>query len=102
MSGVSDFDAVIFAPFLHNLNEIFNLGVVCALEHLNNFDKFLFAFCSCDHHLEDSDGCSALALPKLWVGIKSFKYIKCFNRVIELAHFVGVVGDEVEEGQTFI
>ena len=52
--------------------------------------------------LEDSNSGSSLTFPEFWISIKSLEHIKCLDRVVELAHFVAVVGDQVEEGEALI
>lgn len=77
--SISEFEPVVFAPFLHDLNEVLNLWVVSVLEHLNDLDQSLFRLFSRDHHLENSDRRTSLSFPELRVWVESLKHVKCLD-----------------------
>ena len=91
------FEAIVFAPLFHDLYEVLNLGVVGVLEHLDDFNESLVALFASDHHLEDTNCSSALAFPEFGIRVKSFKDVEGLRRVVELAHFVAVVRDQVQQ-----
>ena len=73
------FEAVVFAPFLHHLDEVLNLRVVCVLQHLNYFNQSLVALFAGDNHLKNTDGGSSLTLPEFWIRVESLKNVESFG-----------------------
>ena len=98
----SELESILFTPFLHDLDEVFYLRVRGVLEHVDDIDESLLLLNTGDHELEDTNCGTTLPLPELWVSIKTLQHVKRFRREVELAHLVAVVGDQVQQGQTFI
>lgn len=63
----SELEAIVFAPLLHDLDEVLNLGIGSVFEHLDDFNEALFVLCARDHQLEHTDGGSTLSFPELGV-----------------------------------
>lgn len=101
-SWVSELKSVVLAPLFHNLHEVLNLWVRSVLQHVNHFNKALLILSTRDNQLEDSDSRAALALPELWVGIEAFQHVESLCREVELAHFVAIISNQVQKGQTLI
>lgn len=99
---LSEFETVLGSPLLHNLEEVLDLGVVGALQHLHDLNQSFLLLHSGDHHLEHSDRGSTLTFPEFWVRVKSLQNVESFGREVELAHFVGVIGNEVEQGEGLV
>lgn len=93
----SELEAVVFAPLLHCLHNVFNLRILGIFQHLDNFYQALFVLCTCNHHLENAYSSASLTFPELWIRIESLKHIESFHREIELTHLVAIVCDQVEE-----
>ena len=98
----SELEAVVLAPLLHHLHKVLDLGVVSILKQLDGLNQPLLAFLTGDHQLEDANRGTSLSLPELWIGVKSLEHVEGLHRVIELSHFVTVVGDQVKQTQTLI
>ena len=75
----SELEAIVFAPLLHDLDKIFDLRVRSVLEHVDHFYKALLVLSTSYNQLENTDSSSTLALPELWISIKTLKYIKCLH-----------------------
>ena len=99
---LSELEAVVLAPLLHDLDEVLNLWVRRILQHVDDLDEPLLVLDSRDDKLEDTDGGAALALPELGVSIEPLEHVEGLDREVELAHLVAVVSDEVEQGQALI
>ena len=98
----SELEAIVFAPLLHDLHEVFHLGVRRVLQHVNDLNESFFVFSASDNKLEYSDSGSSLAFPEFGVGIQALKHVKGLHGEVELAHLIAVVGDQVKQRQTFI
>ena len=99
---LSEFEAVVFAPLFHDLDEILDLRVVSVLKHLDDFHKSLFRLFASNDHLEYSNGRTSFALPELWIRVKSLKNIEGLHGMIEESHLVTVISYEIEKAQRLI
>jgi len=98
----SKFEAVVLAPLLHDLDDVFAVRVARVLEHLDDFEEAFFALLLGDDHLEYTDCGTTLSFPEFRVGIEALKDIESFDGVVELSHLVAIVGDQVEQGETLV
>lgn len=98
----SELEAIILAPFLHDLHEVLYLRIVRVLQHVDNLDESLLIFCSSHYHLENADGGTTLTFPEFWVSIKSLENIEGLDREVELAHLVAIVSDQIQKRQALI
>ena len=71
--GASKLEAVVFAPFFHDLYKVLHLRIVRVLEHLDDFDQSFFALLASDDHLEYANGSTSFALPEFRVWVKALK-----------------------------
>lgn len=76
---ISELEAIVLAPFFHNLDHILAVRIRSVLEHLNDFYQTLFAFLASHNCLEHANRCTSLTFPKLRVCVKSFEDIEGFN-----------------------
>ena len=76
---MSELKSIFFAPLFHDLDNVLNLWVVDALKHLNNILESLFRFFTSYHHLKNTDGCTSLAFPELWIRVKTLEYVESFG-----------------------
>ena len=96
---ISELEPVVLAPLLHYLNKVLNLWVIGILEHLYHLNQPLFGLFSSDDHLEDTDSCATFAFPKFGVRVKPLQNVKGLHRMIELAHFITVIGNQIQKAQ---
>ena len=98
----SELEAVVLAPLLHDLHEVFDLRVGRVLQHVDDLDEPLLVLDTCDDELEDTDSSATLALPEFRVSIEPLEHVEGLDREVELAHLVAIVGDEIEQGETLV
>jgi len=99
---VSELKSIFFAPLFHHLDNVLDLRIVNTLKHLDHILKSLFGFFTSYNHLENSNRCSSFTFPELWIGVKTLKDIESFSWVVELAHLIAVIGNEVQESQALV
>lgn len=102
VSNCSEFEAVVFAPFLHDLDEVLHLWVICVLQKLNDLNQTLLVLLLRDNHLENTNCSTTLTLPELRVRVQPLEHVERLHRVVELAHFVAIVCNQIQQAQTFI
>ena len=99
---LSEFEAIVLAPLFHDLNKVLNLWVVGVLEHLDHFHQPLFRLFAGHDHLEDSDRRPSLSFPELGVWVQPLEDVECLDGVIEEAHLIAIVGNQVEKTERLI
>ena len=89
-------------PLLHVLHEVVDLRIAHVLKHMNGFNRALLILGTRDKQLEDPDSCTALALLELRVSIEELQHIESLRRELEQAHFVAIISNQIQKGQTLI
>ena len=99
---LSELKPILLAPFFHGLDDVFDLGIISALQAGYDFRQAIVGLDASDHHLEDTDGSAALTLPELRIWVQSLKHIESLYRVKEVAHFVAVIGNQIQQREALI
>ena len=94
-------NSILLCPFLHHLNDLFNLWIGCVLEHLDNIGQGLSFFPPSDDHLPMTNAGTTFSFPIFRVWIQPLQHVEGFGRVKELSHFVAIIGNQLEKGKGF-
>ena len=76
---LSELKPILLAPFLHGLDDVFDLRIISALQAGYDLRKSIIGLDSSDNHLEDTDSSATLALPELRIWVQSLEHIESFD-----------------------
>jgi hypothetical protein len=94
-----DRNPIVFGPFFYHFDHILHLRIGGVPQDRHNIGKRLTILATRDDRLKDPDAGAALPLPIFRIGIQPFQHVEGLGGVVELAHLVGVVGNELEKGE---
>ena len=66
------------------------------LQHRKDFCQSFLALKPGNNQLEHADRSAALSFPELRIRVQSFEHVEGLCGIVELAHLVAVVGNQVQ------
>mmetsp|Transcript_89414 Transcript_89414/g.248345 ORF Transcript_89414/g.248345 Transcript_89414/m.248345 type:complete len:283 (-) Transcript_89414:957-1805(-) len=94
---------VVLCPFLHHaVDHVLHLRIVRAPQQDHHFLQLVWRFFPSNSALENTNCCTSLSLPELWVWVEPLKDVECLARVVEVSHLVTVIRYEVQKVEGLI